>query len=51
VNTDNISTDHLLNIHRVARLRPNARWADVRAATLEAGVDADEILKMYNRNY
>jgi hypothetical protein len=47
----NISTDHLLNIHRVARLRPNARWTNVRAVTLDTGVGAEQILKMYNRNY
>jgi acetaldehyde dehydrogenase/alcohol dehydrogenase len=51
MNSDNISTDHLLNIHRVARLRPNARWTDVRAITLDTGVDAEQILKLYNRNY
>lgn len=51
VSTDNISTDHLLNIHRVARLRPNARWMNVRAVTLDTGVDAEQILTMYNRNY
>ncbi|HEY3380624.1 MAG TPA: aldehyde dehydrogenase family protein [Vicinamibacterales bacterium] len=52
VSTDNISTDHLLNIHRVARLRPNRRWLDAaRARSLDPAVDADEIRGIYNRNW
>lgn len=51
MSTDNISTEHLLNIHRVARLRPNTRWASVRPVTLDSGVDAEQILELYNRNY
>ena len=49
--TDNISFDHLLNIHRVAKLRPNTRWLAVREATLGDTADPDEILALYNRNY
>ena len=50
--TDNISTDHLLNIHRVARMRPNDRWLEkARARSLDEGVDADEIRAIYNRNW
>jgi acetaldehyde dehydrogenase/alcohol dehydrogenase len=52
VSTDNISTDHLLNIHRVARLRPNFRWLDkARARSVDERVDADEIRSIYNRNW
>jgi acetaldehyde dehydrogenase/alcohol dehydrogenase len=51
MSTDNISTEHLLNIHRVARLRPNARWSGVRAVTLDRGVSAEQILDLYNKNY
>ncbi len=52
VSTDNISTDHLLNIHRVARLRPNSRWLDkARARSVDERVDADEIRSIYNRNW
>jgi acetaldehyde dehydrogenase/alcohol dehydrogenase len=52
VSTDNISTDHLLNIHRVARMRPNDRWLDhARARSLDERVDADEIRAIYNRNW
>jgi acetaldehyde dehydrogenase / alcohol dehydrogenase len=51
MSTDNISTEHLLNIHRVARLRQNTRWGNVRATTLDAGVDAEQVLDLYNRNY
>ncbi len=49
VTTDNITTDHLLNIHRVARLRPNARWLDVREATLDGSLGAGDALKRYTR--
>jgi acetaldehyde dehydrogenase/alcohol dehydrogenase len=52
VSTDNISTDHLLNIHRVARLRPNSRWLDkARARSLDERVGADEIRELYDRNW
>jgi acyl-CoA reductase-like NAD-dependent aldehyde dehydrogenase len=52
VSTDNISTDHLLNIHRVARLRPNSRWLDkARALSADGTVGADEIREIYNRNW
>jgi acetaldehyde dehydrogenase/alcohol dehydrogenase len=47
--TDNISVDHLLNIHRVARLRFNEDWARVRQTTLDAAVDAAEILTRYHQ--
>jgi acetaldehyde dehydrogenase/alcohol dehydrogenase len=46
--TDNISIDHLLNIHRVAHLRFNAKWAGVRQMTLDAAVDAKGILERYH---
>jgi acetaldehyde dehydrogenase/alcohol dehydrogenase len=49
--TDNISTEHLLNIHRVARLRPNSRWLNVRASALDPAVGAQDILGLYNKNY
>ena len=52
LSTDNITTDHLLNIHRVARLRPNARWIDTtRARCLDPTISAKEIRAIYNRNY
>ena len=52
VNTDNISVEHLLNIHRVARLRPNSRWhGKARARSLDESVDADQIREIYNRNW
>jgi acetaldehyde dehydrogenase/alcohol dehydrogenase len=50
MSTDNISTDHLLNIHRVARLRVNKRWSSSRELTLDAAIDAEEMLERYNRN-
>lgn len=52
VNTDNITIDHLLNIHRVVRMRPNLRWLDIpRQAWLDPKVGAQAIRGMYNRNY
>jgi acetaldehyde dehydrogenase / alcohol dehydrogenase len=52
VTTDNITIDHLLNIHRVARMRPNLRWLDIqREVWLDPAVDGDRIRELYNRNY
>ncbi len=52
VTTDNITIDHLLNIHRVARMRPNLRWLDIpRDTWLDPAVDGDRIRELYNRNY
>lgn len=52
VTTDNVTIDHLLNIHRVARMRPNMRWLDIpREAWLDPAIDGDRIQEMYNRNY
>ncbi len=52
LSTDNISTDHLLNIHRIARRRPNDRWLDqARARSLDPDVSAAEIRALYWRNY
>jgi acetaldehyde dehydrogenase / alcohol dehydrogenase len=52
LSTDNITTAHLLNIHRVARLRPNARWMNTpRSTWLDSAVGPQEILEIYNRNF
>lgn len=52
LSTDNISVDHLLNIHRVARRRLNPRWASVpRETWLDQRVGPKGILEIYNRNY
>jgi len=52
VTTDNITIDHLLNIHRVARMRPNLRWLDIpRESWLDPAVGAARIRELYNRNY
>jgi acetaldehyde dehydrogenase/alcohol dehydrogenase len=52
LSTDNISTDHLLNIHRVARLRPNHQWLDAaRDKSLDPSVDAKQVRTIYHRNY
>jgi acetaldehyde dehydrogenase/alcohol dehydrogenase len=52
ITTDNITARHLLNIHRIARRRPNPRWL-----SLETGLLLDEkaspetIESEFNRNY
>ena len=52
VTTDNITVDHLLSIHRVARLRPNQRWLDVpREVWLDPAVGSQQMQDRYNRNY
>jgi acetaldehyde dehydrogenase / alcohol dehydrogenase len=50
--TDNITLEHLMNIHRVARRRLNRRWLDIpRETWCDENVDAAQIRKIYNRNY
>jgi acetaldehyde dehydrogenase/alcohol dehydrogenase len=52
VTTDNITIDHLLDIHRVARMRPNLRWLNIpREAWLDPQVGAEQAESLYNRNY
>jgi acetaldehyde dehydrogenase/alcohol dehydrogenase len=45
--TDNISIEHLLNIHRVAHPIPNTAWLDVRLATLDEAIGPAEALERY----
>lgn len=45
--TDNISIEHLLNIHRVAHPIPNTAWLDVRMATLDETIGPAEALERY----
>jgi acetaldehyde dehydrogenase/alcohol dehydrogenase len=48
LDTDNITIDHLLNIHRVARRHLNRKWLDIpRAAWLDPGIGAAEIEARY----
>jgi acetaldehyde dehydrogenase/alcohol dehydrogenase len=50
--TDNISTSHLINIHRVARRRLNARWFQIpERVWSDPGIDGEAILALYNKNY
>lgn len=50
--TDNISIAHLINIHRVARRRLNARWFQIPERTwTDPAIGGEEILALYNRNY
>lgn len=45
---DNITVDHLVQVRRVARLRPNAAWFAVpREAWLDPAVDAEEVERKY----
>jgi len=50
--TDNISCEHLLNIHRITRRRPNPRWMSF---DLEKFIDdslpAETLEQDYNRNF
>ena len=49
MNTDNITVDHLLNIHRVARFHDNARWNTVTRETwLDPAAGPKEILARYH---
>jgi acetaldehyde dehydrogenase/alcohol dehydrogenase len=49
--TDNITARHLLNIHRIARRRPNSKWFGLDGAgVLDEKVSAAEVEAAYNRN-
>ncbi len=52
ITTDNITARHLLNIHRIARRRPNPRWASVEEALLlDEKIPPETIESEFNRNY
>ena len=52
ITTDNITARHLLNIHRIARRRPNPRWASLEEAQLmDEKIPPEEIESEFNRNY
>jgi len=52
LSTDNITIDHLLNIHRVARRVLNRRWLDISRETwLDPATGHERILAIYNRNH
>jgi acetaldehyde dehydrogenase/alcohol dehydrogenase len=49
--TDNITIDHLMNVHRVARMRPNLRWLDIpRRTWLDPKVSAGAIRALYHHD-
>ncbi|MFH1017649.1 MAG: aldehyde dehydrogenase family protein [Pseudomonadota bacterium] len=49
--TDNISTRHLLNIHRICRRRTNDRWMHVDPAKyLDENIPGEEIEREYHKN-
>ncbi len=48
----NISARHLLNVHRIARRRPNPRWVALdREAILDEGVSGEELARRYRTNF
>jgi acetaldehyde dehydrogenase/alcohol dehydrogenase len=50
--TDNITARHLLNIHRIARRRPNPRWASLDPDLLiDEKTTPETIESEFNRNY
>lgn len=52
ITTDNITARHLLNLHRIARRRPNPRWASFEAGLLlDEKVSPETIESTFNRNY
>ena len=52
ITTENISARHLINTKRVCRRRTNERWARFPAANyLDESLEADTLLRAYNRNY
>ena len=52
ITTDNITTRHLLNFHRITRRRPNPRWAGLDPSRyLDEMTSAAALEEAYNRNY
>jgi len=52
ITTDNITARHLLNIHRIARRRPNPRWSSLDQRMLvDERVLPEMIESEFNRNY
>jgi acetaldehyde dehydrogenase/alcohol dehydrogenase len=52
VTMDNISARHLLNIHRIARRRPNPKWmALAREEYLDETLSAAELARRFHRNF
>ncbi len=50
--TDNITVTHLLNVRRITRRRPNARWTNFdKNHYLDEAVSAEEIEREFNLNY
>lgn len=49
--TDNISTRHLLNIHRICRRRVNERWKNIdHRRYLDESLTAEELEREFNKN-
>jgi acetaldehyde dehydrogenase/alcohol dehydrogenase len=52
ITTDNITARHLLNIHRIARRRPNPRWASLDTSLLlDEKIFPETIESEFNRNF
>ena len=52
VTMDNITARHLLNVHRIARRRPDPKWAALAGEVyLDESVDAVELERRFHRNF
>ena len=52
VTMDNITARHLLNVHRIARRRPDPKWAALaNEVYLDESVDAAELERRFHRNF
>lgn len=52
VTMDNITARHLLNIHRIARRRPDPRWLAVeRDVVLDEGIAGKELARRFRANF
>lgn len=52
ITTDNITARHLLNIHRIARRRPNPRWMSVRPSIfMDEEIPAELMESEFKRNF
>jgi acetaldehyde dehydrogenase/alcohol dehydrogenase len=52
ITTDNITARHLLNIHRIARRRPNPRWTALSPTRMiDERIPAETLEAEFNKNY
>jgi len=52
VTMDNITARHLLNVHRIARRRPNPHWHALdQEVLLDPAVTGEELARRYGKNF